>query len=274
MGREAGDDGLARHVALAAQVRLPGDYVPLTLGGAGIGYLRPAVARLLGGGPAVEVGDPAGLMRAQDALVAAGAVRLRGELFDVRSAWDGAVLGVVDRGALPVFGIEAQGVHVNGLVRPEGGEGWRLWVARRSAHKLLDAGKLDHLVAGGICAGMDACGTLVKEAWEEASVPEALALGARPAGMLRYAIERAEGLRRDRLHCFDLVLPAGFVPVPRDGEVEGFALMTVAEVMRGVAATDDYKFNVNLVLIDLFARLGMIAGRGCGALRGRRLDGE
>jgi hypothetical protein len=249
--------GLARHLAAATRLRLPGDYVALTMGGVGVGFLRPETARLLGGGAAVEVGDAAGLLRAQAALVAAGVVRRRGEDFDVRAAWDGPVLGVVDRGALPVLGIEAQGVHVNGLVRD--GDGWSLWVARRSRTKLLDAGKLDHLVAGGICAGMDAAGTLVKEAGEEASVPAALARTARWAGMLRYAIARQEGLRRDRLFCYDLEVPADFTPVPRDGEVEGFTLMRLADVLRGVAETDDYKFNVTLVIIDLCARLGMIA---------------
>jgi hypothetical protein len=35
--------------------------------------------------------------------------------------------------------------------------------------------------------------------------------------------------------------------------------MRLADVLRGVAETDDYKFNVTLVIIDLCARLGMIA---------------
>jgi hypothetical protein len=37
--------------------------------------------------------------------------------------------------------------------------------------------------------------------------------------------------------------------------VERFMLMPVAEVMRLVAETDAFKFNVNLVLIELFERL-------------------
>jgi 8-oxo-dGTP pyrophosphatase MutT (NUDIX family) len=159
----------------------------------------------------------------------------------------------VDRGALPCLGIAAEGVHVNGLVR--GPDGWRLWVARRAATKSLDPGKLDHLVAGGICAGMDAAGTLEKEAWEEAGIPPALARTARFAGVISYAMERPEGLRRDRLHCYDLVLPADFAPVARDGEVESFALLPLTQIADTVANTDSFKFNVNLVIVDLIQRL-------------------
>ena len=64
------------------------------------------------------------------------------------------------------------------------------------------------------------------------------------------------GLRRERLHCYDLELPADFTPIPMDGEVESFALLPIAELRRIVAHTDDVADDVNLVLIDLFQRLG------------------
>jgi hypothetical protein len=38
-------------------------------------------------------------------------------------------------------------------------------------------------------------------------------------------------------------------------------------VFETVRDTDDFKFNVNLVLIDLFIRLGMIAGAEAEGLR-------
>jgi thiamine pyrophosphokinase len=122
------------------------------------------------------------------------------------------------------------------------------------------------MVAGGICAGMDAAGTVVKEAGEEAGVPEAVARGARMAGVITYAMERAEGLRRDRLYCYDLEVPAGFVPEARDGEVERFELMRVEDVLALVRDTDRFKFNVNLVLVQLFVRLGLVRGDAFGAL--------
>jgi hypothetical protein len=60
------------------------------------------------------------------------------------------------------------------------------------------------------------------------------------------------------LHCFDLDLPPDFVPAPSDGEVERFELWPVERLLRTVRETSDVKFNVNLVLIDLFLREGLI----------------
>ncbi len=261
---------LMRHVTAAAALRLPGHYRVLRLGTAEVGFVTPSVADLLLGlgctadGTAIVVADAAALARAEAGLAASGALHLRGEAFDVRAAPGGPVLAQVDRGALPKFGIAAEGVHVNGLVR--GADGWRLWVAVRSMNKLLDPGKLDHMVAGGICAGMDAAATVEKEAGEEAGVPEQIARRARLAGLIQYAMERPEGLRRDRLYCYDLEVPPEFVPVPRDGEVESFELMRLEDVLALVRDTDRFKFNVNLVLIQLFVRLGLVEGEAFGSL--------
>ena len=49
------------------------------------------------------------------------------------------------------------------------------------------------------------------------------------------------------------------MPHAADGEVEEFELWPIERVMAAVRDTDDFKFNVNLVLIDLFRRHGLIA---------------
>ena len=100
-------------------------------------------------------------------------------------------------------------------------------------------------------------GTLAKEAAEEANMPAYLSRAATPVGRIGYAMERPEGLRRDELHCFDLELPDEFTPEPNDGEIVGFELWPIERAYETVRDTDRFKFNVNLVLIDLFARLGM-----------------
>ena len=251
--------GLMRHVRACNNAVLPGGRVVLRLGGASIGWVLPEVAARLG-----DV-VPGTLHARARALAEAGLCRFRDEAFDVRASPDGPVLDVVDRGALPLLGIEAVGVHLNGLVRRADGV-W-IWVARRAADKLLDPGKLDHLVAGGVAAGSTAWETLVKEAGEEASVPAGLIASARQVGVVEYAMERDEGLRRDRLVIFDLDLPDDFVPVPGDGEVAGFELMPLSKVYRLVRETDAFKFNVNLVLIDLFLREGMVPATESIALR-------
>ena len=183
----------------------------------------------------------------------------------MRADPDGPALARIDRGAIPSFGVMAQGVHVNGLVRAP--DGWRLWVAKRAADKLLDPGKLDHVVAGGVPAGLTPMETLVKEAAEEAAIPAELAVRARHVGIVAYAMDRSEGLRRDRLHCYDLELPPDFVPRAADGEVESFELWPLGDVLARLRASDDFKFNVGPCLIDLFLRLGAVAGAEAAALR-------
>jgi thiamine pyrophosphokinase len=85
-------------------------------------------------------------------------------------------------------------------------------------------------------------------------------------------MERHEGLRRDCLHCYDLLLQEDFIPQAADGEVEAFELWPIPQVVQTVKETDDFKFNVNLVLIDLFIRLGLIVGAEADGLR-TALDG-
>lgn len=180
------------------------------------------------------------------------------EWFDVTTP-DGQVIGQIDRGLIPRLGLEAAGVHLNGLVEKE--DTLFLWVAKRSAHKRLDPGKLDHLVAGGMSSGLSPNETIIKEAGEEAAIPPELACKARHVSTLRYAMSRPEGLRRDRLYCYDLFLPEDFQPHAADGEVESFHLKPLREVFQCVREEDQFKFNVNLVLIDLFIRYQLFVDR-------------
>jgi thiamine pyrophosphokinase len=199
------------------------------------------------------------LAAAAGVLQARGVLRSRGELFDVRATPEGPSLAVLDRGALPPFGVVGQGVHVNGLVRrKDGPDGLQLWVGWRSRDKTVAPGQLDNLIAGGIPAGLTAEQCLVKEAEEEASVPEALARQARPVTQISYIMQVKEGTRRDVMHVYDLDLPEDFTPRPNDNEVERFELWPARRVLELVRDTDQVKFNVNLALIDLFLREGLI----------------
>jgi 8-oxo-dGTP pyrophosphatase MutT (NUDIX family) len=187
------------------------------------------------------------------ALAADGLIApLRGERFAVTDRAGGRVLFELDRGAIPFFGTRSYGVHVNGLV------GDRVWVGTRSPDKKVAPGKLDNLIAGGMSAGYGPLETVIKEAAEEAGLPASLAGQARPVGAILYRMEVEQGVRDDVLYLYDLELPPSFEPVPVDGECAGFGLHPVDEVLRRVAETDDFKFNVNLVLIDLAIRRGLI----------------
>jgi len=282
--------GFARHVEACNNALLPGGRARLLLAGQAIGWVAPGLAPglLSALGPdglrADAAGDlvlaEAGLLQvAAERLAAQGRLRLRGEAFDILAGPGSPSLGRIDRGALPAFGLVAAGVHVNGLVRtratseapasPEGpGSGLSLWVGRRAANKQLDPGKLDQLIGGGVAAGYTPGQTLFKEGTEECSLPTELGERAVKVAELSYRMQRPEGLRRDILHCFDLMLPADWQPVPNDGEVEQFQLMPLEHAFALVRDTDEFKFNVNLVLIDLFLRHGLIDPSG---EEGRRL---
>ena len=253
--------GFGRHLRRCNNTVLPGGRLELRLAGAVIGYVAPEVTALLQAGPGpVEVADAAGLQALEHRIIATGLATWRGEAFDVRAREDGPVLATLDRGVLPNLGIAATGVHMNGLV--EDGERTFLWVARRAANKLLDPGKLDHLAAGGVSAGMTPDETIAKEAHEECGLAGTLAAAIRPVSTIRYVMAREEGLRRDVLRCYDVVLPPDWQPEAVDGEVESFELWPLDRAYAAVRDGDAFKFNVNLVLIDLFLRRGLIeAGR-------------
>lgn len=255
--------GYQRHVRACNNAVLPGERLALRIGCAQVGWVKPALAARLAEFPEIQTDavsvtltDGAALPRIARAMADAGCYRWRNEAFDVRAEPEGPVLARLDRGALPSFGVMAVGVHVNGLVHRS--DGLHVWVARRAADKLLDPRKLDHIVAGGVPAGLTPAETLVKEAGEEAAIPASFAQQAVHVGMIGYAMERPEGLRRDLLHCYDLVLPADFRPHAADGEVEAFELWPIERVAQTVRDTNDFKFNVNLVLIDLLQRLALI----------------
>jgi 8-oxo-dGTP pyrophosphatase MutT (NUDIX family) len=264
LATETEANGFLRHLRSCNNAVLPGERLPFLIGDAPVGWVRPAFAHALAGFPEIAAGggkvvlrDGAALAGIARSLSAQGLYRWRNEAFDVRATPDGPVLAQIDRGAIPSFGVLAVGVHVNGLVHRAGG--LHVWIARRARNKLLDPGKLDHITAGGVPSGLTPEQTLVKEAAEEAAIPEALASQARRVATISYAMERPEGLRRDLLYCYDLALPEDFVPRAADGEVESFELWPIERVFETVRDTDDFKFNVNLVLIDLFERLNLSA---------------
>ena len=278
-------DGFARHIAACNNASLPGGRIPFRIGPAQVGWIGPEAARALTFRPADFHFDAGGialaarlraagqrsaaLAGAARALAEGGFCRLRGEVFDVSPAWGEAPLATLDRGAVPVFGVIGQGIHLNGVVRRPDGP-W-LWMGVRAANKPVAPGQLDNLVAGGMPAGLDARTTLLKEGEEEAGLPAALLATALEAERIAYTLEAPEGLRRDLLHVFDLDLPEGLTPLPVDGEVERFELMPAQRVLEIVRDTDSVKFNVNLVVIGWAIREGLLAGAEAAALaRGLR----
>ncbi len=249
----------------------PARTVPLIAGGRRVGWLRRDNAAALARFPQVFAVEDAAVRlvpsggvdavsaavdEVVEALVAEGRVpKWRNETFDVAACWGEKPVFRLDRGAVPFFGVRAYGVHLNGY-RREGGR-LSLWIGRRAADKRVDPDKLDNLVAGGVGNGYGAAATLVKEAEEEAGIDAALIGRAVPVGAVTYRMETPLGIRDDVLFVYDLETPAGFVPRNRDGEIVEFSLMPVEAVLERIRSTDDFKFNVNLVILDFALRHGL-----------------
>lgn len=256
---------LLAHIRACQTARLPGERLEFRIGTARVGYIKPDLAQRIGSlarsgrgvdGIALDPAAAPQLNKIAQAAGLGGKLRARGENFDVWASLESESLAVLDRGFLPAFGLIGVGVHMNGLVHKAAG--LHLWVAKRAATKKLDPGKFDNIVAGGVPAGYTPSAAMLKEAGEEAAMPESLARTMREVGRLRYAMERPEGLRRDVLVCYDIELPENFIPRAADGEVESFSLWPIGRVIEVLRETDDFKFNVNLVLIDLLIRRGLL----------------
>jgi 8-oxo-dGTP pyrophosphatase MutT (NUDIX family) len=273
---------LHRHIEACNNTPSPAHLLPFRIGDHQVGWVAPELARALtfhprdvhfdGRGVALASRhrSPGARSAALEALCAElaprGHLRVRGERFDVRPTAEGPTLATLDRGALPAFGVIGQGVHLNGLVRRA--DGLHVWVGVRARDKAVAPGELDNVVAGGIPAGLTPEQCLIKEAEEEAGMPAAMAAQARRTGRISYILTLPEGLRRDVLHVYDIDLPEDFTPRPNDDEVERFELWPAARLLEAVRETEDVKFNVNLVLIDLFLREGLI---DAGSAEGQRL---
>jgi len=246
--------------------------VPLFAGNARVGLLRRDNAETLRRFPDVFTvenervnllarGDVAAVSRAVDGVVdtLVGEARVpkwRNETFDVAPRWGALPVFRLDRGAVPFFGTRAYGVHLNGYRREAGT--LDLWVGRRSPDKRVAPDKLDNLVAGGIGNGHGLEETLLKEGEEEASMPHSLTSHAVPVGAVSYRMETELGIRDDVLFVYDLEMPADFAPKNQDGEIVHFELMPSSAVLDRVRTSDDFKFNVNLVILDFAMRHGVL----------------
>jgi 8-oxo-dGTP pyrophosphatase MutT (NUDIX family) len=246
--------------------------VPLLAGDARIGWLPHANAAALGRYPHVFAAE-AGCVRlvAQgdcdtvsakvddvvETLVGENLVpKWRNETFDVMAHWGDPPLFRLDRGAVPFFGTRAYGVHLNGYCRDAGG--LLLWVGRRAPDKRVSPNKLDNIVAGGIGNDHGISATLFKESEEEAGIPAELVARALPVGAVSYCMETKLGIRDDVLFVYDVELPLDFVPQNADGEIVSFERVPAARVVEQIRNTSDFKFNVNLVILDFALRQGLI----------------
>lgn len=158
----------------------------------------------------------------------------------------------LERGVVPLLALQAHGVHLNGYVI-KNGEPY-IWIAQRSADRVIAPLKYDQLVAGGLPAELSLKENLYKEAAEEANIPKTLVEPAQYMGTIQYMTEDEFGIRNDVLHCYDVVLPESFVPHNQDGEVAQFRCLPISEVLDLLAQKDQFKPNTALVMLNFLWR--------------------
>jgi len=267
-----GSSGYRRHIETCNNAEI-GRYLPLVVGHERLGWIRrDRLDRLREFSEAFEVfghgirmtgalfdvdDRTAAIAAVADSLVASGDIEtLRDELYPACPIWGASPRFLFDRSLAPYFGLRAYGVHLNGYVRKD--DGLHLWIGRRAADKAVAPNKLDNTVAGGQPASLSLKDNLIKECAEEANIPAEMAQKAIPVGCMTYQYETEKGIKPDCMFCYDLEMPADFIPENTDGEISEFMLMPAKEVMAIVRDTDEFKFNCSLSLISFFIRHGLI----------------
>ena len=189
-------------------------------------------------------------------LADAGHVRgWRNELFAVTPGLDAPAFATIERAAARYLGLLTFASHMNGIVETGVGQSPALWISRRSPSKSVDPGMWDNLVAGGMPHGSEPLETLVRECDEESGIPQALAARAEARGMIEVLREIPEGVQWEQVFVYDLMLPADFVPVNRDGEVAEHRRIA-PEALLAIMADRAMTVDATLVTLDALRRRG------------------
>jgi 8-oxo-dGTP pyrophosphatase MutT (NUDIX family) len=187
----------------------------------------------------------------------------KGELFPVYGPDKELVLSMWRAGA-PLFGIVTYGVQM--LAYHSISEGiYGIWIARRAKTKRTYPGMLNCTVGGSMSTGETPFECLVREAEEEASLPEDLVRArAKACGTVNYVCmtdERGGGelglMCPEVMFTYEMNLPHYMMPTPNDGEAETIDLLTIDEVQTALGGGEFTPTN-GCVVIDFFVRHGII----------------
>ncbi len=262
------EEKLLRRLRAARQFD-PAAHVPLVCAGARIGWLRRSHAHRLMAWPDIFKRNAAGVRIAEslagqqdrtkaiadviETLHEEGTITgWRDERYAVTTTFDAPPLFHIERAAARFFGTTTYAAHTDGYCGS--GAECEMWLARRSAVKPIDPGMLDNLVGGGMSAGTPPMQTIIKEAWEEAGIPEALARTAVAAGTVRLLREVPEGVQSEVIFVHDLELPRDFQPRNEDSEVAEFRRVSVSEVIEMLRGDADITLDASLVMLSFLVR--------------------
>ena len=183
-------------------------------------------------------------------------VAWRDEPYPLRDR-SGGEHGTIERAASRFWGTLTLGAHCNGWVADASGRPSHLWIARRSYSKPTDPGRLDNMVGCGVALGQAPRDAVIREGWEEAGLEPAQMAGLVTGGLVDLECDIPEGRQHERLHVFDLELPAGLAPRNIDGEVAEHRLMTIAEALARAAA-GELTTDATLATLDFAVRRGLV----------------
>ena len=168
----------------------------------------------------------------------------------------------MERSATPLFGVVSYGVHMTGYTYRN--QELMVWTPHRAPTKQTYPGMMDNTVAGGLGTGEQPFACLVREAQEEASLPEQIVRNAKACGTVTYfhiRDARAGGetdlCQPECQYVYDLEIPEDVTPKPEDGEAVDFRLLTIGQLQEALTA-GELKPNCALVLLDFFVRHGII----------------
>ena len=141
------------------------------------------------------------------------------------------ILDILDAG-VNLFGIPNYKVCM--LASTQTLSGKKFWVPRRS-NKMRYPNLLDNFVGGSLATGEKPIDCIVREASEEASIPEGYTREhIKPCGCLSYMMTQTDdggvGCQYQVQYVYEIELPEDMVPIPLDGEVKEFLLMGIEEV--------------------------------------------
>jgi 8-oxo-dGTP pyrophosphatase MutT (NUDIX family) len=244
-------------------------HVALLCDGMRVGWLRKSHAQRLLAWPDIFKRDANGVRIAESlastearteaiggvikALHEEGAITgWRNERYAVVTAFDAPPLLHIERAAARFFGTMTYAAHANGYCGK--GAACEMWLARRAATKPIDPGMLDNLVGGGMSAGIPPLQTIIREAWEEAGIPEPLARNAVAAGSISLLREVPEGVQSEVIFVHDLELPREFQPHNEDGEVAEFRRVQISEVIGMLSGDADFTLDARLVVMSFLER--------------------
>ena len=190
------------------------------------------------------------------------------ELFPVYTSTGEHVLDM-DGCGVDLFGIVNYAVHMIAYVNTKE-EGRKFWVPKRSKTKMTYPGMLDNTVGGSLRSGERPIDCIVREAGEEAAFPEEYTREkVRACGTLSYQMDRTddgrEGCQCQVQYLYEMEVREDIVPEPFDGEVEGFRLMSLEEVVNALRR-GEFKLNCGMTWMAYLVRHGIVNAENEGHL--------